>query len=89
MEPLAETMADSDTIKATAMAFVGWLLHLLSYDMAAKALTLIGLALYVIYLAYSIWCKRLELRQRELTTTSPAPVVVVDDESEDPNTTSL
>lgn len=82
-------MADLDTVKTTGLAFAGWGLHLLSYDLAAKSLTLIGLVLYVVYLGYSIWCKRLELKQRELSTVTPAVGPVLDDESEDPNTTPL
>ncbi|MBO0947003.1 hypothetical protein [Fibrella forsythiae] len=76
-------------MKTTAMAVVGWMLHLLSYDLAAKALTLIGLILYVIYLGYSIWCKRLELKQRELSTVTPSLGAVLEDESEDPTTSAI
>ncbi|MEZ0610440.1 hypothetical protein ACAW74_18140 [Fibrella sp. WM1] len=82
MESVAETMIDHDTVKLTALACAGWLLQILpfTYDVLAKSLTVVGLFLYIIYLGYSIWCKRLELKQRRA-----AMIDVLEDDSEDPN----
>ena len=87
MEPLAETMADHDTMKATALTVIGWLLQLLRIDVATKVLTLIGLVLYVVYLLYSIRAKKLEIKHRLMA--APHLGAVIDDESEDPTTTAI